>query len=217
VGDNTSSQDHFTWQQQHVVDVRDSAFAARTYIEHRDLRRVILQALGHVPVRTRAAEFGSGFGRITPVLTEYALSVTGFEREAAFITESKSLFPDISFDHVESLSRVPAPDASFDLVLTFTVLQHLTDESLRLVVAEIIRVLRPSGVLILCEETDVSQRTGDVFDPNGICTIGRSVDTYAKLLQPLTLSATHPRRIEPTYPRSEVGTYMTFVRPSPPV
>lgn len=216
MGDNRSTQDHFAWQQRHVVDVRDSAFAARTYIEHRDLRRVITHALGHATV-ARSAEFGSGFGRITPVLAEYALSVTGFEREAAFVAESKSLFPDISFEQVESLATVPAPDAAFDLVLTFTVLQHLTDDSLRLVVAEIIRVLRPSGVLILCEETDVSQRTGDVSDQNGICTIGRSVDTYAKLFQPLALSATHPRRIEPTYTRSEVGTYMTFVSPSPPV
>ena len=214
MGDNRSTQDHFAWTQQHVVDVRDSAFAARTYIEHRDLRRVITHALGHATV-ARAAEFGAGFSRITPVLTEYALSVTGFEREAAFVAESKSLFPDISFDHVESLATVPAPDAAFDLVLTFTVLQHLTDDTLCLVASEIRRVLRPSGVLILCEETDAFQRTGDVSDPNGICTIGRSVGTYEKLFLPLALSATHPRRIEPTYTRSGVGTYMTFVSPSP--
>lgn len=210
MGDNRSTQDHFAWTQQHVVDVRDSAFAARTYIEHRDLRRVITKALGHVPA-DRAAEFGAGFGRITPVLTEYALSVTGFEREAAFVADGKSLFPGISFEHVASLAHVPAPDAVFDLILTFTVLQHLTDDVLCLVAAEIRRVLRPSGVLVLCEETDVSLRTGDVFDPKGICTIGRSVGMYAKLFEPLALSGTHPRRIEPTYPRSEVGTYMTFL------
>jgi SAM-dependent methyltransferase len=208
-----TSQQHVIWQQQHVVDVRDAAFAARTYLEHRDLRQVLTQALGSRAV-THACEFGAGFGRVTPVLTEYASSVTGFEREAAFVAEAQSLFPHISFSRVASLAHVPAPDASFDLVLTFTVLQHLVDSVLDLVAAEIRRVLRPSGTLVLCEETDVSHRAGDVLDPNGMCTIGRSVTTYAALFQPFTLSASRPRRIEPTYPRPDVGTYMTFRGPN---
>lgn len=207
------SQQHIVWQQQHVVDVRDAAFAARTYLEHRDLRQVLTEALGCQSV-PRACEFGAGFGRVTPVLTEYASSVAGFEREAAFVAEAQSLFPHISFSRVDSLAHVRAPDASFDLVLTFTVLQHLVDSVLDLVAAEIRRVLRPSGTLVLCEETDVSHRAGDVLDPNGMCTIGRSVTTYAELFQPLTLSASRPRRIEPTYPRTDVGTYMTFRRPN---
>lgn len=209
-----SSRQRVTWQQQHVVDVRDAAFAARTYLEHRDLRLVLAEALGGLSAG-RAAEFGAGFGRVTPVLTEFASSVTGFEREAEFVAESQSLFPHIGFEHVASLVRVPAPDASFDLVLTFTVLQHLVDSVLDLVAAEILRVLRPSGVLVLCEETDVSHRAGDVLDPNGMCTIGRSVATYAGLFRPLALTATRPRRIEPTYPRPDVGTYMTFRGPGP--
>jgi len=207
-----SSRQHVIWQQQNVVDVRDAAFAARTYLEHRDLRQVLAEALGGRSV-THACEFGAGFGRVTPVLTEYASSVTGFEREPAFVAEAQSLFPQIAFSRVATLAHVPAPDASFDLVLTFTVLQHLVDSVLDLVAAEIRRVLRPSGVLVLCEETDVSHRAGDVLDPNGMCTIGRSVATYAGLFQPLTLAASRPRRIEPTYPRPDVGTYMTLRGP----
>lgn len=207
-----SSPQHVAWQPQHVVDVRDAAFAARNYFEHRDLRQVLTEALGNKPV-SRACEFGAGFGRVTPVLTESAASVTGFEREAAFVAEAQSLFPHISFERVDSLTRVPAPDGSFDLLLTFTVLQHLVDSEVGLVAAEIRRVLHPSGVLVLCEETDVSHRAGDILDPNGMCTIGRSVPTYAGLFQPFKLSATRPRRIEPTYPRPDVGTYMTFRGP----
>ena len=40
---------------------------------------------------------------------------------------------------------------------------------------QIRRVLRPSGTLVICEETDVNHRDGDVLDPNGMGTIGRSV------------------------------------------
>ena len=207
-----SSPQHTAWQQHHVVDVRDAAFAARTYLEHRDLRRVLGEALGTRTV-DRACEFGAGFGRMTPVLTEYAAAVTGFEREPAFVAEARPLFPDVSFERVDSLARVPAADATFDLVLTFTVLQHLVDPVLDLVASEIRRVLRPSGVLVLCEETDVSHRAGDVLDPNGMCTIGRSPLAYAELFRPFVLSFTRPRRIEPTYPRPDVGTYMTFLGP----
>lgn len=207
-----SSHQRAVWQQHHVVDVRDAAFAARTYLEHRDLRQVLAEALGSRPVN-RACEFGAGFGRVTPVLTEFASSVYGYEREPAFVTEARALFPNISFEQVPSLSRVPAPDASFDVVLTFTVLQHLVDSVLQLVAAEILRVLRPGGVLILCEETDTSHRDGDMLDPDGMCTIGRSVSTYAGLFHPLALFSTQPRRIEPTYPRPDVGTYMTFRGP----
>ena len=201
------------WQQEHVVDVRDAAFAARTWIEQRDLR-IVLAGVLEGRVVDRAAEVGSGFGRMTPVLTEFAASVSGFEREGAFVAEASVLHPAISFAQVDTLARLPAADASLDLVLTFTVLQHLVDAVLAEVAAEIRRVLRPSGVLVLCEETDVSHRSGDVDDPNGMCTIGRSVPTYAELFRPLALVATRPRRVEPTYPRPDVGTYIVFAGPA---
>ena len=207
------SEPRVVWQQEHVVDVRDAAFAARTWIEQRDLRIVLAGAL-EGRVVGRAAEVGSGFGRMTPVLTEFAASVSGFEREGAFVEEASALHPAISFARVDTLARLPAADASYDLVLTFTVLQHLVDAVLEEVAGEIRRVLRPSGVLVLCEETDASHRAGDVDDPNGMCTIGRVVPAYAELFRPLALVATRPRRVEPTYPRPDVGTYMAFAGPA---
>ncbi len=194
------------------MDVRDAVFAARTYLEHRDLRRFLSTALGRRSIG-RACEFGAGFGRMTPVLTEFSTSVSGFEREAEFVAEAQSLFPLISFVQVDSLDRIPVPEESFDLVVTFTVLQHLVDSELASVAAEIRRVLRPSGLLVICEETDTSHRAGDVLNPYGMCTIGRSASTYGELFRPLALSSTQPRIIEPTYPRTDVGTYMSFERP----
>jgi hypothetical protein len=67
---------------------------------------------------------------------------------------------------------------------------------------------------VICEETDPAHRAGDVFDPNGMCTIGRSVSSYAEVFSPLELVTTRPRVIEPTYPRADVGTYMLFARPN---
>jgi SAM-dependent methyltransferase len=206
------STERIVWQSTHVVDVRDAVFAARTYCEHRDLRALLAETLGARRV-ARACEFGAGFGRMTPVLTEFADSVAGFEREPHFVAEAQPLFPNISFHQVEQLYDVPSQDTSFDLILTFTVLQHLVDAVLQRVAAEIKRVLRPGGCLVICEETDTAHRAGDLVNPGGMCTIGRSVSTYQTLLDPLVLARTRRRIIEPTYPRPDVGAYMLFERP----
>lgn len=206
------STERIVWQSTHVVDVRDAVFAARTYCEHRDLRALLTETLGGRRLAS-ACEFGAGFGRMTPVLTEFADSVAGFEREAHFVAEAQPLFPDISFHQVEQLYDVPSRDGCFDLVLTFTVLQHLVDSVLHRVAAEITRVLRPGGALVICEETDTAHRAGDLANPNGMCTIGRSVPDYQAVFAPFVLAMTRRRIIEPTYPRADVGTYMLFERP----
>jgi len=43
---------------------------------------------------------------------------------------------------------IPWPDASFDAVVLSEVLEHLDDETIRLTLPEIARVLRPGGVLL---------------------------------------------------------------------
>jgi SAM-dependent methyltransferase len=200
------------WQTTDVVDVRDATFAARTYLEHRELRRLLLSILGSRRV-DHACELGSGFGRMTPLLMEFAEDVSGFEREPHFVAEAQQLFPEITFHRVETLEAVPAPDQHFALVLTFTVLQHLTDAVLHGVAREIHRALRPGGILVMCEETDTNQVHGSVSDPNGSCTIGRSVPSYHALFPGYLLRATRPRIIEPTYPRPDVGTFIALEKP----
>jgi SAM-dependent methyltransferase len=200
------------WETTHVVDVRDAAFAARTYLEHRELRSLLRTILGSTRV-DRACELGSGFGRMTPVLTEFADAVAGFEREPHFVAQAQPLYPEIAFHQVGTLESVPALDNHFALVLTFTVLQHLTDSVLHGVAREIHRVLRPGGLLVMCEETDTGHVDGSIDDPNGMCTIGRSVPAYGALFPGYQLRALRPRIIEPTYPRPDVGTFMLFERP----
>ena len=89
-------------------------FAARTYYEQRDLRRLLSAHVGTSSLSS-ACELGAGFGRMSPVLTEFADHVTGFEREPAFVAEAAALYPSISFVRVDSLDSLPAASASFDL------------------------------------------------------------------------------------------------------
>jgi SAM-dependent methyltransferase len=204
--------DRTVWQQEHVVDVRDAAFAARTYLEHADVRALLTRALGAGRLRW-ACEVGSGYGRMSVVLTEFADAVVGLEREPHFVREAAELLPAISFVNVQALTHLPVRTAVVDLVLTFTVLQHLTDPVVEAAAREIVRILKPGGHLLMCEESDPLHRDGAFEDPNGSCTIGRPVSRYESLFASLDLLATQPRRIEPTYPRPDVGTYMLFHKP----
>ena len=197
------------WQQEHVVDVREAAFAVRTYVEQHDVR-AFLTRVAHQGRLPAACEVGAGYGRMTVVLTEFFDEVVGFEREGHFVDEATRLLPAIQFQQVDSLAQLPASNECFDCVLTFTVLQHLTDPVVHAAATEILRILRPGGFLLICEETDPNHRAGAVDDANGMCTIGRTVAEYEALFRPLTLLDTQPRHIEPTYRRSDVGTYMLF-------
>ena len=136
--------------------------------------------------------------------------MAGFERQPEFSTEAARLHPAAEISRVTSLANLPARDAEFEVVLTFTVLQHLVDRVAAGVAAEIVRLRAPGGHVLICEETDPAHLSGDVADESGICTIGRSAATYARLFAPLRLLESAPRVIEPTYPRRDVGTYLLF-------
>lgn len=202
------------WRLADVVDADAPAFALRTYLEQAEIRRYLSRAAAGKRLR-RAAELGCGYGRLLPVLSEFADKVTGFERQPEFAAVAAKLHPSREIVRIGSLARVPAPDGVFDFLLTFTVLQHLTDRAAARAAAELRRLRSPAGHVLICEETDDTHRAGDVEDDNGICTIGRAVDRYASLFSPLRLLETSPRVIEPTYPRPDVGTYMLFGETSP--
>ena len=197
------------WTLRDVVDVDFPAFALRTYLEQAGVRRFLSAAAAGRGL-SAAAEIGCGYGRLLPVLGEFAARVAGFERQPEFAAEASRLHPGAEISRVSTLENLPARDGSFDVVLTFTVLQHLVDPVAERVAAEIRRILAPEGHVLICEETDPGHLGGDTADPCGMCTVGRSAGTYARLFSPLRLLASAPRVIEPTYPRPDVGTYLLF-------
>jgi len=151
---------------------------------------------------------------MTVLLTEFFDTVVGFEREPHFAADARRLMPDIQFVQISTVVQLPAEDARFDLALTFTVLQHLSEAAVVDAAREIARILRPGGHLLICEETDPTIRDGDMEEGRAMCTIGRPVAAYQALFRGMTLLETRPRRIEPTYPRPDVGTYMLFRKTS---
>ena len=201
--------DRKLWTPSDVVDVSGPSALLRNYLEQHDVRQYVREAAS-VGAISRACDVGCGFGRLTPVLAEVAVEVTGYEREASLVETARRLLPNLRFELVTSLDTLPASNASATFVLIFTVLQHMPDAHAEAVLTEVRRVLAPGGHVLLVEETDVTLEAGDPAHADQGYTRGRAVGWYAARLRSSSLLRTSPRRIEPGYPRADVGTYMFF-------
>ncbi len=197
------------WTPTDVVDVSGPPALLRNYLEQRDVREYVQRAEMTTPI-TRAYDIGCGFGRLTPVLSEFASVVIGFEREPSLLATARALLPSLEFIEVASLEALPAPDASAELVMTFTVLQHMSDAQAEAVIHEVARVLAPRGHVLAVEETDPTLEAGDVARAEAGYTRGRPWSWYEARFAPLQLIRMGPRVIEPGYPRADVGTFMLF-------
>jgi SAM-dependent methyltransferase len=204
--------ERLVWTPTEVVDVDGPRAMLRAYLEQRDVRTLL--AARHRSRVGAACDVGCGFGRMTSLLGEFADVVVGFEREPALVATARQLLPRIDIRAIETLASLPAADRSFDIGLVFTVLQHVPEPAVRDVVAEIVRVMKPDGTLLLCEETDVTLEAGDRSHGELGYTCGRAPEVYGAWLAPWRLVAAKPRVIEPGYPRPDVGSYMLFVGPA---
>lgn len=198
-----------TWTPTDVVDVSGPPALLRNYLEQRDVREYVQRAHTTTPI-AHAYDVGCGFGRLTPVLAEFAAVVIGFEREASLLATARALMPSLEFVEVATLEALPAPDASAELVMTFTVLQHMPDPQAEAVIREMARVLAPGGHVLVVEETDPTLEAGDVARAEAGYTRGRPWSWYEARFAPLQLIRMGPRVIEPGYPRADVGTFMLF-------
>ncbi len=200
---NESSR--FEFNLDYISDVYGPDLLVRTYLEHEALRSILK---GLPENLNNTAELGAGYGRMTLVLKEFSQNVFAYEREMQLVKIGTRLSPQLHFVQVESLSKLPAKTDFFDLLMTFTCLQHHSNEELDPVLIEATRVLKPHGYLLLCEETDGFFK--DNFKPGEFGTISRSPAEYASFLSEFEFLKSVSRPHEPSYPRKNVGAFMLF-------
>lgn len=99
--------------------------------------------------RVLDAACGEGYG--TSLLAAVAASAVGVDIDAATIAHAGAHYgsgPRIRF--VEgSCTRLPLPDAAFDVVASFETIEHLDAADQPKMLAEFARVLKPDGLLVL--------------------------------------------------------------------
>lgn len=192
-----------TWTFSNITDCKGPDLIIRCYLEQQGVRRTLKEKVGYV---NRAADVGCGYGRLSMVLTEYANEVWGFEREPRLVNIARPLMPQITFENISSLTKLPVEGGYFDFVMTFTVLQHiLTEKEASAVIQELKRIVGQGYVLLvekICTENGNKEPKWN--------TIRRSIQVYKQWMKPFELIWSTPRVIEPTCPKKNVGTYMLF-------
>jgi glycosyltransferase involved in cell wall biosynthesis/SAM-dependent methyltransferase len=100
-------------------------------------------------------DFGCGTGRFARKLAEEGFHVVGVDPSTAMLSmAAASPAKNIRFMHIKPRDPLPFAPAQFDALWVCTVLQHICDEALLEIVAELHRVVCRNGLLLLCENTD---------------------------------------------------------------
>jgi SAM-dependent methyltransferase len=98
-----------------------------------------------------ALDFGCGVGRLTRAMSEYFPECTGVDISPTMISMAQELNrdrPHCYFQLNEGVRLNSLPDNHFGFIYTSLVLQHIAEPCSHEYIAELVRVLRPSGVFI---------------------------------------------------------------------
>lgn len=123
-------------RQLQAADV-DPAFSCLTTMRDAEL----LAVRKYLPPTGRILELGGGSGYQAQVLASWGYDVTSIDL-ASREPSQRNFHPVIDYDG----HRIPAPDASFDVVFSSNVLEHVPH--LESMLAETRRVLRPGGRMV---------------------------------------------------------------------
>lgn len=131
----------------------------------------------------RSLEVGCGYGRLSPVLAAFSKEHIAIDINSGALALARVTYPQLTFAEHSALA-LPFPNGHFDLLTTWTVVQHIPPDRIRQACSELLRVLAPGGHLLMCEET----RYPETASPRAH-TWHRRVEDYQELLSPLTLCA----------------------------
>ena len=105
-----------------------------------------LDMSGVLRPESEVLEIGSGTGNLLRRLIDEGRRARGVEINRALIAESRRWHGELPIQAVDGVG-LPFPDASFDVVLSFDVFEHIPDSDGHL--AEVRRVLRPGGYYLM--------------------------------------------------------------------
>jgi SAM-dependent methyltransferase len=199
----------FVWGLTDVGNSANPEADLRNYYDAKNIRDVLKDTI-KVPL-SRACEIGSGYGRMTPVLHEFANEVFGFERESRLVEIAKKYVhvDDCKFINIDALTDITKYE-KFNLIMTLTVLQHLDDNYVREVAKAIKDSTADNGFVLIVESTDLkSQIIGNKNKGDKFLSRPRSINEYIEIFSPLKLVAQNPRKLEASF-GSNAGTLLLF-------
>lgn len=144
-------EDDYTWHKGFFMVEGDKTTWRRNYNEllQRDLA---IMAVGDVQGKD-VLDIGCGFGMyMLTFLKLGAKSASGIDLEEKLIERGRKYMEHNNFKvdmRVEDCTKLPHSPNSFDIVFSGDVFEHITETQKEQCVAEIYRVLRPGGIVVL--------------------------------------------------------------------
>ena len=135
--------------------------------------------------KMRLFDVGCGDGFWAMLLTENGLSVAGVDRSGSAITAARQRLPEARFEQADLTEPLPFKPASFDVAFLrgFSIFGSPTlgDEGSVLQLTNIIRVLKPAGMLLVSNFSSLTPppRTGDEWVHNPASTVIRAIESVA--------------------------------------
>jgi SAM-dependent methyltransferase len=110
------------------------------------------------PARVRALDVGCGAGTFDTFVAGALGALEGADVSTAMVEEARRRNPGVEY-HVADAKSLPSPDGAFDLVLAVCVLHHVPPPERHGVVAELRRVTRPGGLVVVMEHNPLNPLT----------------------------------------------------------
>jgi len=100
----------------------------------------------------RALDAGTGAGALAFALAPHVREVVGVDRVPELLARAReraAVFDNVTFVEAD-ITKLPFDDSSFDLAVTLRPLHHVPRPEL--VIAELVRITRPGGVVVVIDQ-----------------------------------------------------------------
>ena len=128
--------------------------------------------IGDIPFPSggKILEVGCGNGKTVLALSKKGFRVTGVDFSQSAIDMCRETIPSSGDFVCASVTNLPFEDSSFDGVVAFHVLEHLTADEMKEAVGELSRILVPgSHILLKCfAKGDMRSEKGETIDDSSV-------------------------------------------------
>jgi SAM-dependent methyltransferase len=126
------------------IDYR-AEYATRSWHEYRPL---LAEAVRHAP-GPPLLDVGSGYGFLVECARQFGVAAIGLEASEIALSECRRRHPEADARFWRAGAPLPCGDESIGVAMLNQLIDHVTPEENRLLLAELRRVLKPDGALVV--------------------------------------------------------------------